>query len=792
MSTEQFPSNGPAPLRSALKVDDEGDGTPPISGSLKAVQIAEPVEEYFVDEPDQGQSSKLFRVGHSKRMSGKPVASSRSSISEPSPGLRSHDDPSCSAASSQPPRVSSRQDNNCQYYSEKLLAQVSDWLEHERHKAASRKKHSHLHHHQPRRSSNSPPDSSRKSRGPDADHVKPAVAAPQTQRERSDSVDSQGSDVSLDRLQRIIEDSMSSMGLTTVPHFSPRPPRHKLKRRGSLRPASSDTEYAESDVVVPSCDAWLDNSKTLIYSGTALSNEEPEASAVRVAKEKKVWLVFKNEIIRIAHTLRLKGWRRVPLGDGHRIWVERLSGALTNAVYVVTPPTDIPEIEGKKMPPKLLLRIYGPQVEHLIDRDNELKVLQRLARKKIGPRLLGTFKNGRFEQYFNAITLRPSDLREPDTSRQIAKRMRELHDGIELLPSERDGGPGIWKNWDQWLDNVARIVQFLDKDLHNVPEGSRANSVVHAWKANGYVCGAPWPQFLDAVVKFRAYLDSFYKSAKAIRESLVFAHSDTQYGNILRIRPDDEKSPLLQAANKHKQLIVIDFEYAAANTPGLEFANHFTEWAYNYHDPVTSYACNVERYPNPEEQHRFIKAYVDHRPQFPALGTPRMLPQDHPANTAANTAANAGAGAGSASATASTPPALLPTASSSSIVEFMLDARAPAGGWTAAERAREEQSDAHVRELMESTRLWRTANSAMWVAWGVVQAKIPGLDEGNNPVTQDVADAAEAEMGVDEFDYLSYTQSRAFFFWGDCVKHGIVSLEELPETLRKNVKMIDY
>ncbi|EGX93483.1 choline kinase [Cordyceps militaris CM01] len=791
MSTEHFPAYGPTPLRSALKADDDGDRTPPVSGSLKAVQIAEPVEEHFVDDADPSQSSKLFRVSSSsKRMSGKPVSSSRSSISEPSPALRPQDDPYSSQTRS------SRHDNNRQYYSEKLLAQVSDWLEHERHKAASRKKRTHLHHHHhPRRSSQSPPDGSRTAHsGPDADNVDPTAAAPQVQhRQRSDSVDSQASDVSLDRLQRIVEDSMASMGLTAVPHFSPHPPRQKPpKRRGSLRAAaSSDTEYGEGDVVVPSCDAWLDNSKTLVYSGAALSNEAPEATATatRVAKEKEVWLVFKNEIIRIAHTLRLKGWRRVPLGDGHRIWVERLSGALTNAVYVVTPPADILEVEGKKMPPKILLRIYGPQVEHLIDRENELKVLQRLARKKIGPRLLGTFKNGRFEQYFNAITLCPSDLREPDTMKQIAKRMRELHDGIELLPSERDAGPGIWKNWDQWLDNVGRIVQFLDQDLHNVPEGPRAASVVHAWKANGYVCGAPWPQFLAAVIKFRAYLDSFYKTPKALRESLVFAHSDTQYGNILRIRPDDEKSPLLQAANKHKQLIVIDFEYAAANTPGLEFANHFTEWTYNYHDPVTSHACNVERYPTPEEQHHFIKAYINHRPQFPALGTPRILPQDSSSSsTAANTAANAGAGSGSCTGT----PALLPTASSSSIVEFMLDARAPVGGWSAAERAREEQSEAQVRELMESTRLWRTANSAMWAAWGVVQAKIPGLDEANRPVARDVAEKAEEEMGVDEFDYLSYTQSRAFFFWGDCVKHGIVSLEELPETLRPQIKMVDY
>jgi len=49
----------------------------------------------------------------------------------------------------------------------------------------------------------------------------------------------------------------------------------------------------------------------------------------------------------------------------------------------------------------------------------------------------------------------------------------------------------------------------------------------------------------------------------------------TQYGNLLRLMPDDQASPLLIPANEHKRLVVIDFEYANANTPGLEFANHF-------------------------------------------------------------------------------------------------------------------------------------------------------------------------------------------------------------------------
>ncbi|PFH58500.1 hypothetical protein XA68_13585 [Ophiocordyceps unilateralis] len=645
--------------------------------------------------------------------------------------------------------------NRYQYYGEKLLAQVGEWLHRERSKAE--------------KSSSSRPHRRR-------------PPAESEARKRADSADSQSSALSLDKLQAILDDSLAHLGLSAVPRNTPRVSRPR--RRGSSRLASSDTDYLDGDAVVPACDAWLDNSRTL-----SSCDDDGEA-----------WLAFKNDIIRITHTLRLKGWRRVALNAGDTISVQRLSGALTNAVYVVTPPPDL-ETVGRP-PSRILLRIYGPQVEHLIDRDNELKVLQRLARKKIGPRLLGTFKNGRFEQFFNAITLGPHDLRDPETSRQIAKRMRELHHGIDLLPHEREAGPAVWRNWDHWLDNVTKIMTHLDAQLET------RSSVTPTTRADGYVCGVPWAQFLDAVARYRAHLIASYQGPRDIKERLVFAHNDTQYGNILRLRPDDEKSPLLQAANKHKQLVVIDFEYAAANVAGLEFANHFTEWTYNYHDALGSYACCVDRYPSTEEQRRFIKAYVDHRPRFPA-----------PAPTPGTSMMTDGGSNPSSPLDAATSPPCLPsllaTQSSSSVVDFVLDARAPPGGWSALERDGDDGSNQRVRHLLDETLLWRPANSVQWVAWGIVQAAVPGLGPGNVPLPRDdddddddddeaarlaereaAAAAAAAAAGggtaaaVDEFDYLAYAQDRALFFWGDVVRMGLVEGDELPEGLRARLKMI--
>ena len=268
----------------------------------------------------------------------------------------------------------------------------------------------------------------------------------------------------------------------------------------------------------------------------------------------------------------------------------------------------------------------------------------------------------------------------------------------------------------------------------------------------------------------------------------------TQYGNLLRLEPSGE-SPLLLPANEHKQLIVIDFEYASANLPGLEFANHFTEWCYDYHSSKP-YALNAHRYPTPEEQHRFLKAYVQHR--SPIQTRPSMSPLP---------GANHG------------PPG--------SISTFMLDSRAPMAQIEEEER-QDEVAENEVKKLLTETRHWRIANSAQWVAWGIVQAKVPGMDEaleaqktstpksedtiiqhfGSDPLSQEIGEVAQnaqekrpesREVMLDEgleeeeeFDYLGYAQERAMFFWGDILQLGIVKREDLPEELLNKVKVVEY
>lgn len=170
------------------------------------------------------------------------------------------------------------------------------------------------------------------------------------------------------------------------------------------------------------------------------------------------------------------------------------------------------------------MRIYGPQVDHLIDREKELQILRRLGKKNIGPRILGTFLNGRFEEYFEARPLTHKELRMPETAKQVAKRMRELHEGITLLEEEREGGPMIFNNWDKWVDRCEQVTTWLDKELES-PQ-NEAKAATEPWRRRGYVCGVQWDIFRKAVENYRRWLIASSGGIAEIKRQLVFAHND--------------------------------------------------------------------------------------------------------------------------------------------------------------------------------------------------------------------------------------------------------------------------
>ena len=208
---------------------------------------------------------------------------------------------------------------------ERLVKHIHGWLKSERSRRASRKAK--------RKAAR---DARHGESTKDATHL----GVPVESRGRSGSDSSDGS-VALDQLASILE---KTINMTTAD--AKRKINHVrrlstgLKRHSAI---SVDSDHFDSiDQLVPSCDVVLDNSKTMAYSVDDASSElENEDEQRRRRKEKEAWTAFRYEILRLAHTLKLKGWRRVMMEQHDEIDVQRLSGALTNAVYVVSPPKKV-------------------------------------------------------------------------------------------------------------------------------------------------------------------------------------------------------------------------------------------------------------------------------------------------------------------------------------------------------------------------------------------------------------------------------------------------------------------
>lgn len=497
----------------------------------------------------------------------------------------------------------------------------------------------------------------------------------------------------------------------------------------SLTKLNITPTHLEGDLVVPQINANLDNSLPLDF--------------------------LKQDIWALIKALRIGKWHKKNL-DINKINVNRISGALTNSIYKLEYKDDTIKI------PSLLLRVYGKNVDNIIDRDLELDTLVKLSSKKIGPKLLGIFSNGRFEQFLEGfITLDRFQIRDEVISQMLGRRMKDLHYKVSLEYNDiKDNMPSCWRLIYKWID-------ILEND--GILDNFRSNGVKDE------------DIFLMSFEQFKVHIDHYKQwlfekyDTMGFASNLKFCHNDTQYGNLLLHEsfsaediiisdstPNDSSTSLstvIATSNKRDtSLVVIDFEYSGANFSAFDLVNHFCEWMTNYHDPLNSYFLNEKLFPSQVEQLNLIKAYVEYDFQYPSSNLKVDLPD-------------------------------LNHVTPSDLVQF------------------------EIKKLYNECVFWRCSVSIFWSIWGLIQ---------NGPLKSSVnalAGEVSHEVGVgstytittgltslelaenviedeitssdDDFNYLKFSQQKAALAIGDLLQLGLLSKDELSENVAKNIKYLD-
>ncbi len=248
---------------------------------------------------------------------------------------------------------------------------------------------------------------------------------------------------------------------------------------------------------------------------------------------------FAEQLLNIIHALRMPVWCNHEITP-QTVKIQKVSGSLTNAVYFVSNPS-IPHL------PTLLLRIYGPSSASLISRPRELHTLHLLSSQyHIGPKVYGTFENGRVEEYFESTALTAEDMRDPVISTWIGARMGELHqvDAAAIESQTLPATPmpsypacadnisqiGVKKNIKSWIPAARDVLA-----LPTVSEQLRLALDLDAF-------GQEWERYMNWVSGFEA---------REGASPVVFCHNDTQYGNLHRMTSHKQR------VHDHRQVIFL-------------------------------------------------------------------------------------------------------------------------------------------------------------------------------------------------------------------------------------------
>jgi len=341
----------------------------------------------------------------------------------------------------------------------------------------------------------------------------------------------------------------------------------------------------------------------LNLSGKEPSPATPAQPYGLMASEKDVEPSLRAEALRRVKGFLAGTWREI---DESKIIIKKISGGLSNYLYMCQLPSDVPIKPGETK--HAMLRIYGEILKENMDSlVIDTVIFALLAERGFGPKLYGVFQGGRLEQYINhSRCLRCHELSIPNISVKIAQKVALFH--TLQMPLNKE--PRFITDMTQrLLDASESIIWPLGR---TAPPNPALAQVAEKWDLK-----REWKRLLEIIDK--------------VPSEVVFCHNDVQEGNLLLMeklagapRRISSTSPLEALADAPEPpsddaanlpvIQPIDFEYCAYNYRGYDFGNHFLEWCYDYHIyEYPWYKENFDDYPTKPQQMLFIRTYLQSR-----------------------------------------------------------------------------------------------------------------------------------------------------------------------------------
>ncbi|KAJ9474289.1 Choline kinase [Pseudozyma hubeiensis] len=295
-------------------------------------------------------------------------------------------------------------------------------------------------------------------------------------------------------------------------------------------PPESDEEHAEREADADGFDTLDVDEEDMHADGI------PAARGWRLDARQADTKQFRAKVLQLfSDQLCLLGWTQETVDpslwplDPEQLGLKRISGAFTNAVFFAS--YQIPESARSNVPPPptVLLRVYGASSEALLSRRAELLILHTLSSLyEIGPHILGTFANGRVEEFYDCDPIQKEGMRDfgdreaymlpggslvvkgrEGRAHWVARRMNELHSvPLEVMrtvleqgnlrgPSEKGFGRGIEDHIMASSHRPRRRVRHRRQS--SVMDKAGSSPPVYGLDNRGVVRASPAPMGPDEV-----------------------------------------------------------------------------------------------------------------------------------------------------------------------------------------------------------------------------------------------------------------------------------------------------
>lgn len=267
--------------------------------------------------------------------------------------------------------------------------------------------------------------------------------------------------------------------------------------------------------------------------------------------------------------------------DIDRFSIQQITGGMSNLLFLVQL-CDSLSLKHSE-PRRALLRIHcQSDIDQLLC---ESVVFTLLSERKLGPRLLGVFPGGRFEQYIPSRPLQCLEISEHRFITKICPMLARVHSLDVPIGKE----PQLINRMQAWINKWSTY------------ESSRKGIDMKCTRAK--VHPSKYPSHIS-IEDLNAEVDFVERFLDAIHSPIIFSHNDLQEGNILLMEKE--------AVGDAEDLALIDFEYCDYNYRGFDLGNHMCEYGLDYAcEEHPCYFVYPHKLDVDAERKLFCKGYMD-------------------------------------------------------------------------------------------------------------------------------------------------------------------------------------